>query len=63
MRFIVGTAVDDRRECRRHLDHRTVIALSEGVYRKVCRAHIVRIVDQSICLSRKIDSGLLTHAE
>ena len=45
MGLIVGTAVDDRGECRRHLDHRAVIALSEGVYRKVCRAHIVRIVD------------------
>ena len=63
MRFIVGTAIDDRGECRCHLDHRAVITLSKRVYRKIRRSHIVGIVDQSVRLTRKIDPGLLAHTE
>ena len=65
MGLIIGASIDDRTECGSHLDHGTVVILSEGIGGKLRRPHIFRAVDQAcaIRLTGKIYSCFLPHSK
>ncbi len=65
MGFIVRTAVNHRSIGSRHLHHRAVIVLTEGIGCKRRRVHIVHIVHQGggIGFSGKVDARLSAKAK
>ena len=59
MRFIIISAIDNRRKCRYHFNHCHIISLPKRRCRKLCWPHRTFIKHQAgrSCLSRQINIG------